>query len=134
MNATAFLEHLQGDGFTLSVNQSRLRVAPVSSLTPELRAGIVAHKAALLRLLAAPKPAEPNAEQYAVWRKQIMDGLRQLRDHDQAEFYALCEEIEERSAIMEFDGGLDRAEAERRAEWETLWLRFCAPDAVLLEM
>ena len=96
MNATAFLEHLQGDGFTLSVNQSRLRVAPVSSLTPELRAGIVAHKAALLRLLAAPKPAEPNAEQYAFWREQIMDGLRRLRDHDEAEFYALCEEVEER--------------------------------------
>ncbi len=94
----------------------------------------MAHKNELLRLLAAPNTDEPNAEQYAFWREQIMDGLRRLRDHDEAEFYALCEEVEERAGIQQYDGGLDRAEAERRAEWDTLWLRFCAPDAALLEM
>jgi hypothetical protein len=62
-----------------------------------------------------------------------MAGLRRLRDQDQAEFYALCEEIAERAGIMEFDGGLDRDEAERRAEWETCWLRFCAPQAATHE-
>ena len=134
MNATALLERMRGDGFTVSVNQSRLRVAPVSRLTPELRAGVVTHKAELLRLLAAPNTGEPNAEQYAAWQTQIMGGLRRLRDHDEAEFYALCEEVEERAGIMEYDGGLDLAEAERQAEWLTLWLRFCAPDAALLEM
>jgi hypothetical protein len=33
MTATAFLEQMQGDGFTVSVNQSRLRVMPAARRT-----------------------------------------------------------------------------------------------------
>ena len=83
----------------------------------------------LQRILHAPEsgkvaPAasdEPSAEHYAVWREQIAQGLAQLTPD---ELTALTDEIAERAAIMEFDGSLDRAEAERRAEWQTLWLRF----------
>ncbi len=67
---------------------------------------------------------QPSRQQYAAWQAQNMDGLRRLRDHDEAAFLALIEEVEERAGIQQFDGGLDRAEAEHRAEWETLWLRF----------
>jgi hypothetical protein len=77
-----------------------------------------------------PALGGPTPEHYAAWHAQMADGLAKLTPDELA---ALDDEVAERAAIMEYNGGLDRDEAERRAEWQTLWLRFCAPQAATSE-
>lgn len=77
------LEQARALGIVLSADGGKLRYeAPAGRLTPELRAALVANKAAILDLL---------------------------------ETESAREDFEERAAIMEFDGGLSRDEAERTA-------------------
>ncbi len=76
-----------------------LQVSPASLLTDPLRAAIREHKAGLLALVTVcPQPLEITPETPLT-----------------TECSAGCEAFEERAAIMEFDGGLPRAEAELAA-------------------
>jgi hypothetical protein len=85
MGAPDLLQHLRGAGFKLDVAGNKLMVAPAGALTDDYRQAIRDHKAALLALLAG--------------------------EADDAEHEA----FEERAAIMQFDGGLSRADAETEA-------------------
>jgi hypothetical protein len=56
----ALLDHAKAAGLTLeAAPDGRLLVTPRSRLTPELRAALLEHKAALLAALAGPRPPEP---------------------------------------------------------------------------
>jgi hypothetical protein len=92
VTAAALLDAARADGVTLHLAApDRLTLrgdrGAVARWTPLLRP----HKAGLLALLSGPPPL--TAE-----------------DHE-----AIEEAVAERAAIMEFDGGIPRAEAERRA-------------------
>ena len=81
------LARLRQAGFTVALDDNELWINPISKLTPEQRAYIRAHKVLLLE--------ELRAEHAPV-------------DFDQDAF-------EERAAILEFEAGFSRDEAERRA-------------------
>ncbi|MHB8210870.1 MAG: TubC N-terminal docking domain-related protein [Acidithiobacillus sp.] len=53
MAASSLLAELRAEGFTLTAEGSRLRVAPADSLTDELRQRIKEHRAEIVALLAA---------------------------------------------------------------------------------
>lgn len=88
------LATLRAAGLTVRLDGDALRVGPRERLTPELRVLVAEHKAALLEALALEVRREVDAEAPAL---------------------EAAEAAEERAGIMEFDGGLSRAEAERRA-------------------
>lgn len=52
-NPSLLVEELRAEGFTLTAEGSRLRVAPADSLTDELRRSIKEHRAGIIALLAA---------------------------------------------------------------------------------
>lgn len=85
MGAPDLLLHLRGAGFRLDVAGDKLMVAPAGALTDAHRQAIRDYRGELLALLAG----EAN------------DAER--------------EAFEERAAIMEFDGGLSRSDAETGA-------------------
>ena len=86
MGAPELLHHLRGAGLVLTLTPAGgLHVAPRNALTDDHRAAIRAERDALVLALMA------------------------------AEHEADAEAFEERAAIMEFDGGLPRAEAEAAA-------------------
>lgn len=91
MNAQNIVETLYSKGFPLWVTAGNIHVRPKSDdATREL---LRQHKAEIISFLSGEKSPEP---------------LRPPQE--------LQEELfEERAAIMEFDGGLPREEAERRA-------------------
>ena len=64
MNAADILTAVRADGFELMAEGDRIRIEPGDRLTDEALSLIRAHKAELLRLLAAnePTPAGPNFE------------------------------------------------------------------------
>jgi len=91
---TPLWDELQAHDVRLATVGDRLQVdAPAGFLTPEMRKRIAGNKAELLALLRGELPAA-QADWPEEWR----------------------ERFEERAAIMEYDGGLPRPEAERRAE------------------
>ena len=90
MNPENLLRLLVERGFRLTVDGETLRVAPAANLDDSLRQEIATHKAALLDLLAPPD----------------------LTTEDQGD---IAEAIEERAAILEYDGNEDRATAEAQA-------------------
>ena len=83
------LRRMERAGFEIRVKGERLQVAPAENLTDADRTFLRAHKPALVALLEDP-PASPAP---------VID----------------WEAFEERAAIMEYDGGLTREEAERKA-------------------
>jgi hypothetical protein len=106
--------------------------APVGALTPRLRTALATHKAALLVGLAgmgflkapeAPGPLEPASSRdqapdvtratsaIATDRPALHASLAGEEVTDSVDDYGRIE----RAAIMEFDGGLTRAAAERAA-------------------
>jgi len=91
MDARAILGRLSAAGVTLAALGDGLSVESRQPLTEQQRAWLREHKPALLALLSDPPP---------------LTGL----DHE-----AITEATEERAAIREFDGGEDRATAEREA-------------------
>jgi hypothetical protein len=94
MTAIELLEDLKKRGVDLEPEGDSLRYrAPAGALTPALRQALAAHKAEVLAHLRGDLPAAV-ADWPADWR----------------------EVFEERAAIMEYDGGLPRPEAEARAE------------------
>ena len=125
-------------GFSLSVQAGRLLVEPLSGLAESQRAAIVAHKPALVALLAdvatlSALLATAGAAGIAAgeppgwdWERRYV-ALDVLIANGHARFvlgrhYAAAhapvidwEAVEERAAIMEYDGGLDRNKAEQLA-------------------
>jgi hypothetical protein len=92
MSAAEIITDLQADGVRLSADGDRLLAEPRSAITDAHRHLIRTHKPALLaHLQAANEPAD---------------------DHQAA----LDELADERAAILEHDGGLSRAKAERIAK------------------
>jgi hypothetical protein len=95
MDARELLHQLESLGITVAIDAARLLVRPAGALTEAHRLALRATKPEILVLLA-----------------DLGDSSR-------------LEEFEERAAIMEFDGGLSRAEAERasvetiRRAWHT---------------
>ena len=85
------IQQLERHGLTLTLDGDRLRVAPRNAITPPLAELIRSHKPALIADLQA-RQAQPCPD------------LEDVR-----EFY------EERAAIIEYDGGLSRPEAEAEA-------------------
>ena len=120
----ALLESLRRDGYAAREVDNRLRVAPASSLTPELRQAITTHTAALLAALAAHKkellPAARLRAQVEARQARIREYLRGLSPE---EITALQDEIDERRAILEYDGGCEREAADYWAEPLTLLAR-----------
>lgn len=91
----ALLDEARKAGVQLYVEGNRLRVKG-ASISPELRARIVEHKAALLAELQGANVAD------ALERAELED--ENAREH-----------FEERAAIHEYDAGMPRPEAERQA-------------------
>jgi hypothetical protein len=85
----------------------RLRLSPPSRLTPDLLELARQHKADLVAALR--ERARPTPEELAAWGEYVL----------------------ERAAIMEADGELPRAEADRRA-WAELLARYPAAAAHFL--
>ena len=70
MSPHRLLADLRQQGVTLERRGDRLRVdAPQGVLTPEIRADLVAHKAAILQVLASPptEPAQTVRDLRAAW-------------------------------------------------------------------
>ena len=98
MTALELLMDLRRAGVVLSANGDRLAFdAPAGAMTPARREAIRLHKAELLALLVLP-------EELATLMARAGD------DED------LLYQWHERAGIMEYDGGMDRAEA----EWQAL--------------
>lgn len=95
--AALVVAKVRAGGFTLAIENDGLAIVPASRLTTEQRAYIRAHKVLLLEELRAelaPVAPEPLPSLTAV---------------------ADTEAFEERAAILEFEAGFSRDEAERRA-------------------
>ncbi len=98
MTAQRLLEALHGAGVELRLDGGRLRYrAPPGALTPDLRAAAAEHRDMLVELLTAEARGGLPAWT-AAWPEPW------------------ATELEERAAIMEFDGGLPRPVAELEAE------------------
>ena len=99
MTPRAILDRLTAAGVRVRLdrtNPERLRLSPADRLTADLLTLAREHKAALLSALRV-RTALPTPEELAVWGEYLL----------------------ERSAVMEHDGELPRAEADRRA-WSEL--------------
>lgn len=88
-SAATWLSYFQSRGIRLFVTSTGLRCDDERALTPGDRSVLVTHTAALVAQLRQPTAAALPADLRELW--------------------------EERAAIMEYDGGLSRAEAERQA-------------------
>jgi hypothetical protein len=100
MNAANLILNLQHSGVHLSATAGRLIVnAPAGFITPVICAELTAHKPELLRLLATN---EPDADGWT------------LAD--------VMYDWSERAAVLEYDGGLSRADAERES-WQRVMCR-----------
>jgi len=99
MSAAEILHTLTDQGFTLAVEGDRLTVSPSSRLTDPMRAAIRQHKLEIVALLAANDAAVSDPPP--------------LTADDQA---AIQESIVERAAILEFDAGMERRQAEIAAQ------------------
>jgi len=110
MTAIAIVEKLQAAGVRFSVTlPDRLRVrAPRGVVTPALRSTLVHRKPQVLCALA-------ERQRQAAIASMLRNVNDQLELRQQLEF-----EIEERAAILEFDGNMPRQRAEREAKRMTL--------------
>ena len=117
-------DELQAAGFALKADNGRLLVAPVSRLTTGQRERIGAQRDELLAALAARKkellPAARLHAQVEARQPRIREYLRGLSPE---EITALQDEIDERRAILEYDGGCEREAADYWAEPLTLLAR-----------
>ena len=136
MGAPDLLQHLFAAGFRIDADGDKLTIKPASELTDEQRQQVRAHKTELLALLATdpdrwcwPHSEAMNSGEIATFTERVDQSIRRGMTEAQAEALAddmvqrdrhpddWREAFEERAAIMEFDGGLSRddAEAEARA-------------------
>lgn len=98
LTVNTVINTIKAAGLALSLTpDAGLKVTPASAMTPELRDSIKVNRDALVAYLQ-----------------------REAANDDPSE--AERELIEERAAIMEFDGGMDRAQAERLALLHSTYL------------
>ena len=132
------VEYLIGQGFTLEADGNNLIVQPRHLLNNDTRAFIRANKALILALLVADGepntvslPPKPATDGRAVVTYHLQDGkggvlidpegavsaVQVLRNTygKRLDWADLLERFEERAAIMEHDGGLQRLDAEHMA-------------------
>ena len=110
MSGTALLDRLTAAGVTVRpdpADPDRLRLAPPDRLTPDLLELVKRHKPALLAALRERR--RPTPEQLNAWGEFLL----------------------ERASIMEHEGELQRAEADRRA-WTELLSKYPAAAAHFL--
>lgn len=135
MGAPDLLQHLREAGFRLDVAADKLMIAPARALTDEQRQQVRAHKTELLALLATdrdrwcwPHSEAMNSAEIARFGQRVEQAMQRGMTEAQAEALANNmvqrdrhpddaerEAFEERAAIIEFDGGLSRADAETEA-------------------
>ena len=110
MGAADLLRHVRAAGFTIDQAGDKLLVTPASMLTDELRAALRASKPEVLALLARSAPADDvladTEDDVAVCQP-----VAPVQSDDDGQ----REAFDERAAIMEFDGGLSRVEANAAA-------------------
>lgn len=121
MSAADTLAAARALGVVLSGAGGELRYeAPAGALSPELRAALVEHKAALLAALAGEADAEATA------RDADADAAQRRRAPGPAEYFDFAppgdpanddEALAERVAIMVEGNGWDEATALREARW-----------------
>ena len=105
MSAFDLIDHLVDRGIEIAVDGDKLRWrAPVGVVTEADIAMLREHKAAIV---AAHRPTHPTAAEFDGW---LDEQIEIARRHDA---------FEERAAILEFDAGLSRPDAERQAAAET---------------
>ncbi len=106
MSTFDLIDHLVDRGIEIAVDGDKLRWrAPAGTVTDEDIALLREHKH---DIIAAHKPTHPTPAEFDGWLDEQIDIARR---HD---------EFEERAAILEYEAGLTRAEAERQAAAETL--------------
>ena len=97
MQALQLLEAFTAAGLAVSLTPDYgLKVTPAKALTEDLRASIKTHKAVLVDYLLHSATNVPSQDEQEL--------------------------IEERAAIMEYDGGVERTQAERLAKLHTDYL------------
>jgi hypothetical protein len=93
--------------------------APAGAMTPEVKHALATHKPALLAMLAVGSPpVRPDWDRLSRerWGPAVDDSAPGIViDRPARGMIAFVDDPEERAAIMEFDGGLTRADAERLA-------------------
>ncbi len=104
MNATA-IRKIEAAGYRLRLAGDALQVSPADRLTADQRAFIRAHKADLVAALEQPAGAE----------NLLKPTVQAAQGHGIDAATDLEEWFEERAAILEYDAGFSRDEAERRA-------------------
>ncbi len=105
-SAALAIAKMRAAGFALKTDGDALQIAPSDRLTDEQRAYIRAHKVLLLAELRAE--LAPVAESFPIAPVIPVMPVVAVVDFDQDAF-------EERAAILEYDAGFSRDEAERRA-------------------
>jgi hypothetical protein len=102
MNPFTLIECLSRTGVTLAVNGGKLTYdAPAGMMTPRFLDAMREHKPILLALASGD------------WGVAAIAMIDRIPDPDQRE--SLRFQFEERAGIAEFDGGMDRREAEQSA-------------------
>jgi hypothetical protein len=104
LNATA-IRKIEAAGYRLRLAGDALQVSPADRLTADQRAFIRAHKADLVAALEQPAGAE----------NLLKPTVQAAQGHGIDAATDLEEWFEERAAILEYDAGFSRDEAERRA-------------------
>lgn len=109
------IENLRAKGFALELRNGRLAVKPKDKLTSEMRFNIANNKADIITLLRFELHSDEIRLMLSEINKTDTDALIQLQD-----------ETEERTAILEFDAGLSRQDADIKAEVLTVLAWFDA--------
>jgi hypothetical protein len=102
--STALLLELRQRGFSLSHENGCLRISPASKIDDALRSRVRARKTELLACL----------------RTEGQNSVQSVQSVQAFDLDDLCETFAERAAIMQFEGGLSREEAEKQALGEVL--------------
>ena len=108
MSARIALEVAYRSGLSISVQNGRLCLRADEAPPPVVLAQIKVHRTEILSLLTAEADAKEG------WRTQTGFGRTQNTDANDAHI-ALWVDWNERAAMIEFDGGTGRREADRRA-------------------
>jgi hypothetical protein len=104
LSAFDLIDHLAGRGIEIVVNGDQLRWrAPAGAMTDDDIALLREHKHAIV---AAHRPTHPTPEAFDGWLDEQMERARR---HDA---------FEERAAILEYEAGMCRADAEAAAAAE----------------
>jgi hypothetical protein len=108
VSARTALEVAYRSGLSISVQNGRLCLRADEAPPPSVLELIKAHRTEILSILTAETDAKP------AWRTQTGSWRTQNADANDAHVAAWVD-WNERAAVLEFDGGAGRREAERRS-------------------